>query len=86
MKAGNLIHRVKFYPKVTSRDDYNASVDSYPIATISTRGEIRYSGGGRSISNEEKQYTKSMDLSVRYNSLIVETMRVQIDDTPIIIK
>jgi len=82
MRAGNLIHRVKFYPKVTSRDSFNASVDTYPIATISTRGEIRFSGGNKIISNEEKQFTKSMDLSVRYNSLIVETMRVQIDDLP----
>lgn len=82
MRAGNLIHRVKFYAKVTTRDSFNASVDSYPIATISTRGEIRYSGGGKVISNEEKQFTKSMDLSVRYNSLITETMRVQIDDLP----
>jgi head-tail adaptor len=82
MKAGNLIHRIKFYPKVTTRDKYNASVDSYPIATIETRGEIRYSGGGKTVSNEEKQYTKSMELMVRYNSLIVETMRVQVDDEP----
>lgn len=81
MRAGNLIHRVNFYPKVTTRDSYNASVDTYPIATITTRGEIRYSGGGKIVSNEEKQFTKSMDLSVRYNSLITETMRVQIDDT-----
>jgi head-tail adaptor len=80
MRAGNLIHTVKFYSKVSTRDSYNASVDTYPIATITTRGEIRYSGGGKVISNEEKQFTKTMDLSIRYNSEVVETMRVQIDN------
>ena len=79
MKAGNLISRVKFYAKVISRDDYGSSIDTYPIATITTRGEIRYSGGSKTITNDERQYTKSMILTVRYRSDIVETMRVQID-------
>lgn len=79
MRAGNLIHRIKFYPKVTARDQYNASVDSYPIATISTRGEIRYSGGSKTISNEEIFFSKTMELTIRYRTDIVETMRVQID-------
>lgn len=81
MRSGNLISRVKFYAKVTSRDDYGASVDTWPIATITTRGEVRWSGGSRTIANEEKTYGKSMELSVRYRSTIVETMKVQIDGT-----
>jgi len=79
MRAGNLYHRVKFYAKVITRDDYNASVDSWPEVTISTRGEIRYTGGGYGSPNEEKFYSKSMELTVRYRSDIIETMRVQID-------
>lgn len=80
MRAGNLSHTVKFYAKVITRDEFNASVDTYPIATITTRGEVRYSGGSRILSNEEKFYSKSMELTVRYNPDINETMRVQIDD------
>jgi head-tail adaptor len=78
-RAGNMWHRIKFYPKVISRDDYNASVDSWPTATIETRGEIRYTGGSRILSNEEKFYSRTMILTIRYREGIVETMRVQID-------
>jgi head-tail adaptor len=81
MRAGNLISRVKFYAKVTTRDDYGSSVDSWPVATITTRGEVRWSGGNRTLANEEKTYGKSMELTVRYRSTIVETMKVQIDGT-----
>ena len=79
MRSGALWHRVKFYAKVTSRDTFGASVDSWPIATITTRGEVRWTGGDRSIVNEEKTYGRSMELTVRYRSTIVETMRVQLD-------
>jgi len=81
MRAGNLYHRINFYAKVTTRDTYGASVDTWPTATISTRGEIRYTGGSYGSSNEEKFYSRFMELTVRYQSSIVETMRVQIDGT-----
>lgn len=81
MRAANLINRIKFYAKVTSRDDYGASVDSWPVATITTRGEVRWTGGSRGIVNEEKTYSRSMELTVRYRSTITETMKVQIDGT-----
>ena len=79
MRSGALWHRVKFYAKVTSRDTFGASVDSWPIATISTRGEVRWTGGDRGVVNEEKTYSRNMELTVRYRSTIVETMRVQLD-------
>jgi len=79
MKAGNAYHRINFYAKVSTRGDYGDSVDTWPEVTIATRGEIRYTGGSRMLSNEEKFYSKSMELIVRYRSEIVETMRVQID-------
>jgi head-tail adaptor len=79
MRAGNAYHRIDFYAKVITRDDYNASVVTYPLITISTRGEIRYSGGSKSLDNEERFYSKSMELTVRYRSEIVETMRLKID-------
>ena len=81
MRAGNLSHKIVFYAKVSIRDSYNSSVDTWPAATITTRGEVRYTGGNKTLSNEEKFYSKSIELSVRYRSDIVETMRVQIDDT-----
>lgn len=80
MRSGNLHNRIKFYAKVSIRDLYNASVDSWPIATITTRGEVRYVGGNRTLNNEEKFYSKSIELTVRYRSDIDETMRVQIDE------
>lgn len=79
MRSGALWHRVKFYAKVTTRDTFGASVDSWPIATISTRGEVRWTGGDRGVVNEEKTYSRNMELTVRYRSTIVETMRVQLD-------
>lgn len=84
MRAGNLTHRIKFYPKVSVRDAYNASVDSWPTATITTRGELRWVGGSHTLNNDEKFYSKSVELTVRYRPDIVETMRVQIDDEPYI--
>jgi head-tail adaptor len=82
MRAGNAWHRVVFYAKVSTRDDFGASVDTWPAATITTRGEIRYTGGGKSLSSEEKFYSKSMELLVRYRSNIVETMKVMVDEDP----
>ena len=79
MRSGALWHRVKFYAKLTSNDTFGASVDRWPIATISTRGEVRWTGGDRGIVNEEKTYGRNMELTVRYRSTIVETMRVQLD-------
>jgi head-tail adaptor len=79
MRAGNAYHRVLFYAKVSTRDTYGASVDSWPAITITTRGEIRYFGGSKTLSSEEKFYSKSMELTVRYRSSIVETMKVKID-------
>jgi hypothetical protein len=81
MNFNNPYHRIKFYAKVTTRDGYNASVDTWPVATISTRGEIRYTGGGFSLSNDEKFYGKSMELIIRYRE-IEDTMRIQIDGKP----
>lgn len=79
IRAGNMWHRANFYAKVSTRDDYGASVDTWPAITIATRGEIRYTGGSRGISSEEKFYSKSMELRVRYRSIITETMKVKID-------
>jgi peptidoglycan/xylan/chitin deacetylase (PgdA/CDA1 family)/head-tail adaptor len=79
--AGSMYHRVQFYSKVIVRDDYGSSNDTWPTVTISTRGELRHTGGNRELSNEEKFYAKNIDLVVRYRSNIVETMRVRIDGT-----
>jgi len=81
MNFNNAYHRIKFFEKVTTRDSYGASVDTWPVATITTRGEIRYTGGGYGLSNEEKFYSKNVELIVRYRSGIVETMRIQVDGT-----
>ena len=81
MRAGNSYHRVKFYAKVITRDIYGASSDTWPIATISTRGEVRYTGGYKTLANEEKFYAKSVELIVRFQADIVETMKIQIDGT-----
>ena len=80
MRAGNLRHRIRFYAKVTARDDYSASVDTWPTVTISTRGEVRHQGGSMTASNEERFFSKRMELTVRYRADITETMRVQIDE------
>ena len=79
MRGGNLYHRIIFYAKETTRDDYGASVDIWPLATIITRGEVRYTGGNKILSNEEIFYSKSIELMVRYRNQIEETMKVQID-------
>ena len=79
MRAGNLIDRINFFAKVTSRDDFSGSADTWPLVTISTRGEVRETGGGRGLSNEEKFYSKNKELTVRYRADIVETMKVQIN-------
>jgi len=80
MRAGGAYHRIKFYAKVTTRDSYGATVDTWPTATITTRGEIRYTGGFKTLNNEEKFYSKSMELMVRYRTGITETMKVMIDE------
>jgi len=80
MRAGNLISRINFYGKVITRGDYGESIDTWPTVTIATRGEVRWVGGSRTLENEEKTYTRSMELTVRYRSEFAETMHVQIDN------
>jgi hypothetical protein len=83
MRSGGSYHRIKFFAKQITRDSYNASSDTwnYNSPTITTRGEVRYTGGGKSLDNEEKIYSKNVELIVRYRSTITETMRIQIDGT-----
>lgn len=78
MRAGRLDTKVGFYSKVTTRDDYNASVDSWPTLTFEVWGEVTYAGGDAILSNEEKFYSGTIFLRVRYRSTILETMRVKI--------
>jgi len=81
MSTGNMYHRIKFYPKTTTRDSYGASVDTYTNWTIETRGEIRYTGGSKDLVNDEKFYSKGMELTIRYRPGVDETMYVQVDGT-----
>jgi head-tail adaptor len=83
MRSGGMYHRIRFFEKVVVRDAYGASVDTwdYTEPTIETRGEIRYTGGSKTLSNEEIFYTKSIELIVRYRPSITETMKIQIDET-----
>jgi head-tail adaptor len=83
MRAGGMYHRIKFFAKQVTRDVYGSSIDvwDYNTPTITTKGEVRYSGGSKTISNDEKFYSKNVELLVRYRSTIVETMKVQIDGT-----
>jgi head-tail adaptor len=80
MRGGNLFNRINFFAKQITRDDYGASSDSYnySIPTITTRGEIRWAGGNRIVENEEKTYTRNMELTIRYRSTIIDTMRIQV--------
>lgn len=80
MRSGNMYHRVRFYPKVTVRDDYGASSDTWSGYTIECRGEIRYVGGNKELNADERFYAKTMELTIYYRSDVEETMRVQIDN------
>jgi head-tail adaptor len=80
MMAGRLDRKVIFYAKVkTSSVVFGGTTDTWLTATITTWGEILYGGGSQTLSNEEKFYSGSIILRVRYRSTIVETMRVKID-------
>jgi head-tail adaptor len=83
MRSGGSYHRVKFFAKQITRDPSGASIDTWDFttATITTRGEVRYTGGNFNIKSEEKFYSKNVELTVRYRSAITETMKVQIDGT-----
>jgi head-tail adaptor len=78
MRAGRLDRRVSFYAKTSTRDAFNASVDTYALS-FTTWGEVTYGGGDSTISNDEKFFSGTILLRVRYRSTIVETMRVLID-------
>jgi head-tail adaptor len=67
---------VSFYAKVkTTSSDYGGTTDTWPVETFSTWGEVRYAGGDMILSNEEKFYSGTIFLTVRYRDTIVETMR-----------
>jgi len=79
MRAGNLYHRIAFYPKATTRDSFSGSVDTWATPTINTRGEIREVGGSKDLSNEEKFFSKSKELTIRYRAAVTENMKLTID-------
>ncbi len=83
MRAGGAYHRIKFFAKQVTRNAYNASSDSWDFAnpTITTRGEVRYTGGSKMLSDEERFFSKNVELIVRYRINITETMKIQIDET-----
>ena len=80
MKAGRLDRKASFYTKVTSRDTYGATVETWPTLTFDMWGEVTYVSGDLIVSNEEKFYSGTIFLKVHYRSAIVETMRVKIAD------
>lgn len=81
MRVGDFDKRVRFYAKVTSRDEHNATVTTWPEVTIKTWGQFVYRGGNKTLSAEERFYSQSAELLVRYNTRIVEGMRVEVEGT-----
>lgn len=79
MRAGRLDRKAGFYAKVSTRDDFNASVDTWPTLSLETWGTIQYAGGDMILNNEEKFYSGVIFYTIRYRSDIIETMRVKID-------
>jgi head-tail adaptor len=80
MRAGDAYHRIQFYAKQVTRNSLGASSDTWPTVTISCRGQIRWAGGSEVQSfSDERFFGKNMELTVRYNSNITETMKVRID-------
>jgi head-tail adaptor len=80
MRSGRLDTRVSFYAKVLSvSSDYGGTSDTWPTETFQTWGELRYAGGDMILSNEEKFYSGTVFLTIRYRSGVTETMRVLID-------
>lgn len=85
MRAGNLKTKVRFIPKVITRDSYGASQNSWPeegegVNVITTRGEVKFTGGNKELSGEERFYSKVRELTIRYRPDINETMRIRLDD------
>jgi len=78
MRAGRLSRVVSFSRKDVVRGSYGESTDTY-VPVLETRGEIREVGGNRTLSNEEIFYSKSKELTIRYNNIVAESMRVDID-------
>lgn len=81
MRSGRLDRRASFYAKVsTTNTDFGGTTDSWPTLTFETWGSVQYAGGDATISSEEKFYSGTIFLTVRYRSAITETMRVKISD------
>ena len=78
MRAGRLDRKASFYSKSSTRGDYNESIDVWTTHEFDTWGTVQYAGGDMILSNEEKFYSGTVFLTVRYRSAIVETMRVKI--------
>ena len=80
MRAGRLDRKGSFYARVSTRDDYNASTDTWPTLTFDTWGTVQYAGGALILSNDEKFYSGTIFYTIRYRSTVTETMRVKIAD------
>ncbi len=80
MRAGRLDRKASFYAKVkTTSSDFGGTVDTWPVETFSTWGQVQYAGGDVILSNEEKFYSGVIFYTIRYRSTVTETMRVLMD-------
>lgn len=78
MRAGRLDRKASFYVKTSTRGDYNEEIETF-THSFDTWGEVTYAGGDAILSNEEKFYSGTIFLRVRYRSAITETMQVEIN-------
>ncbi len=80
MRAGSLNRKITFYSKTTTRDTYSSSLDDWDTKAFDTKGGIRHIGGSKDLNENEKFYSKSIELTVRYRADILENMQLTIDD------
>ena len=77
MRAGQMDRKATFYTKLkTTSSDYAGTTDTWPKATFTVNAQVVNKGGGYVLQDDEKFYSTSLSIKVRYRSEIIETMHV----------
>ena len=83
MRSGQMDRKASFYAKVKGASaDYGGTTDTWPKVTLTVNAQVVNKGGGYSLSSDEKFYSTTLNIRVRYRTEILETMRVKLSNFP----
>lgn len=79
MKAGRLKDRIEIYNPVVITSEYGSKKTDYNLF-YTTRAEVKYNSGSKTIENNEIVNTNTLTITIRYYVPVLENMIIKYND------